>query len=289
MILFTIIIPVLNRQDFISRSIKSILNQSFKNYEILVVDNGSTDGTLEILKDFERINQIRLFTCESKGVSFARNVGINNAKGTIVHILDSDNYFKDSESLKNLKDVIDNIKEPWQVILTSNLNDKGISISWSNVYNRLINEIEYLNTRGEFSITAKRDWYQKNLHPEIEGVTHEIIFPAFFMAAKENILYISNSNIQTYSEEAPDRLSSKSLTYQQIHNYKHYYKYSLEVIYPYLPLAKKIMLMNKFYIYNKISGNKLKLNIVSGYKFFNIFYYLIPNSIILKVVKKMRG
>lgn len=87
---FSIIIPVFNRERFISRAIESVLNQSFKNYEIIVVDDGSTDNTPYIIKQYP----VNIITQKNRGVSAARNRGIKAAKGEIVAFLDSDDEWK---------------------------------------------------------------------------------------------------------------------------------------------------------------------------------------------------
>ena len=249
MIDFSVIIPVLDRKGFITRSIESILIQDFKNYEILVVDNGSTDGTLDVLKQYEKAGKIKLFVCQKKGVSYARNMGITKACGQFIHILDSDNYFTNQYSLHNLRKIIEGLSYNWEVILTSNINTDSNSISNSPCYNIFITHNDYLKTSGEFSITAKTSWYLNHLHPEIANVTHEIIFPAFLVSTKHQNLYISDYNVQTYSVEAPNRLSSAKLTKQQIVNYLHYYKYSVENIFSLLNFKSKLI-RYKFKKYN---------------------------------------
>ena len=73
----SVVIPTFNRASFIKRAINSVLNQSLSPFEIIVVDDGSTDNTKEILKDLP----IRYIYQKNKGVSSARNRGIKEAKG----------------------------------------------------------------------------------------------------------------------------------------------------------------------------------------------------------------
>jgi len=90
---FSIIIPVYNRANLISRAVDSVLNQSFKNFEIIVIDDGSDDETQKILKRYK--SQIKLITLlKNYGVSKARNIGIKEAKGNIIAFLDSDDEYK---------------------------------------------------------------------------------------------------------------------------------------------------------------------------------------------------
>jgi len=82
----SVIIPTYNRANLVQRAIKSVLNQTLKPYEIIVIDDGSTDDTLKVLKNYP----IKVFTQKNKGVSSARNLGIKQSKGDIIAFLDSD-------------------------------------------------------------------------------------------------------------------------------------------------------------------------------------------------------
>ena len=87
----SVIIPTFNRACLLGRSIESVLSQTYNDYEIIVVDDGSDDGTGEIIKSFNK--QIRFFRIPHSGVSKARNTGIDNAKGDWISFLDSDDYW----------------------------------------------------------------------------------------------------------------------------------------------------------------------------------------------------
>lgn len=91
--LVSCIIPTYNRANFVERAIQSVLNQTYKNIEVIVVDDGSEDNTKEVVLSIknERIKYIRLH--RNFGAAFARNVGIVNAEGEFIAFLDSDDYF----------------------------------------------------------------------------------------------------------------------------------------------------------------------------------------------------
>ncbi len=88
----SVVVPVYNGADYIGETLESILNQDFKSYELVIVDDGSTDNSLEIIKNtLSKSNiQNKVITQENKGVSNARNVGIENSSGKYVIFVDGD-------------------------------------------------------------------------------------------------------------------------------------------------------------------------------------------------------
>lgn len=87
----SIIIPVYNTEKYVKDAILSIMNQSIKDIEILVINDGSTDNSLQIIRELAKLDsRIRIFSQENKGSSIARNVGINKARGRYIYFMDSD-------------------------------------------------------------------------------------------------------------------------------------------------------------------------------------------------------
>ena len=89
---FSIIIPTYNRANFIKKTMQSILNQSYTNFEIIVIDDGSTDNTKEIIDSIDDI-RIQYYFQENKERGAARNFGTKKAKGKYITFLDSDDLF----------------------------------------------------------------------------------------------------------------------------------------------------------------------------------------------------
>lgn len=90
--MYSVIIPLYNKAPYIQRAIDSILNQEFKDYEIIVIDDGSTDGGGELVDKLYG-NKIKLIHQENSGVSAARNRGIQEAKYPWIAFLDADDYW----------------------------------------------------------------------------------------------------------------------------------------------------------------------------------------------------
>lgn len=91
----SVILPTYNRRYCIEKMIDSVLMQSFKDFELIVIDDGSTDMTIEILEKTYHDDRIRLVRKEKGGVSSARNAGISLAKGEWITFVDSDDYLLD--------------------------------------------------------------------------------------------------------------------------------------------------------------------------------------------------
>ena len=80
--IISVIVPVYNTQKFIDRCLKSIIRQTFKNFEIIIINDGSTDKSLDICKSYSlNDDRIRIFTKENGGLASARNAGIDKARG----------------------------------------------------------------------------------------------------------------------------------------------------------------------------------------------------------------
>ena len=98
----SVIIPVYNSEKHLNKCLNSIINQTFKNIEIILVDDGSQDNSLQIIKDYsERYTNIVYLSKENEGQAIARNIGINMAGGEFICFVDSDDYI-DKEMLEKL-------------------------------------------------------------------------------------------------------------------------------------------------------------------------------------------
>lgn len=91
--LVSVIVPVYNVEKYLSDCIDSIINQTYKNIEVILVDDGSPDGSGKIADDYaERDKRVKVIHKENGGVASARNVGIRNAKGAFITFVDSDDW-----------------------------------------------------------------------------------------------------------------------------------------------------------------------------------------------------
>lgn len=92
--LFSVVIPLYNKEDTILRALKSVSAQDFRDFEVIVVDDGSKDGGAKVVESFKGVDHIRLIRQENAGVSAARNRGVRESMGEYVAFLDADDCWK---------------------------------------------------------------------------------------------------------------------------------------------------------------------------------------------------
>jgi glycosyltransferase involved in cell wall biosynthesis len=90
----TVVIPAYNASEFLAETLKSVLQQTFTDFEIIVVDDGSKDNTTDIVHSFsQQDSRVKLISQKNQGVSIARNTGIKNAQGEFIAFLDADDLW----------------------------------------------------------------------------------------------------------------------------------------------------------------------------------------------------
>lgn len=106
MVKLSIIMPVFNASKFLNMSLKSILNQTFNDYEVICVNDGSTDNSLNILEKFAKDHDcIKIFSITNSGAGKARNFGMKKAEGDYLAFLDADDIFLDNHALEKMMDI----------------------------------------------------------------------------------------------------------------------------------------------------------------------------------------
>ena len=95
MINVSIVIPVYNVEKYLKQCLESVVNQTLDKIEVICINDGSTDNSLNILKEYEKkYNNIIIIDQENKGPGFARNIGMKRASGKYIYFLDSDDYIE---------------------------------------------------------------------------------------------------------------------------------------------------------------------------------------------------
>lgn len=188
----SVIIPTYNCGPYIKETLNSVLNQSFSDYEIIVINDGSTDNTDYVLKPY--MNRIVYFSQKNKGVSAARNLGIQNAKGEWIAFLDADDIWERSYLQKQINFLSSNPKV--DIICRSMFKCKG---SFNNIigiigtdFDNSKQRIEELILNGNIpsAIVAKRGCFEHERFDEtLRG--DEDIDLLLRLSQKYNIHYIN--------------------------------------------------------------------------------------------------
>lgn len=183
----SIIVPVYNVEDYIQKCIESILNQSFTNYELLLIDDGSKDNSIKIVEEYlQKDLRIKLIHQENMGLSEARNTGIKHSKGDYILFVDSDDYLEE-DSLEKISKIIKS--SDYDIILNN-----GYRIESSN--KRLIR-----NNDNRYYISGRQ--YM------IENIKRDTYFPAVWLNVyssrliKENQIYFKKGRLHEDVEWFP--------------------------------------------------------------------------------------
>lgn len=107
MVRFSVIVPVYNVEKYLDQCVQSVINQDFKNWELLLIDDGSTDASSKMCDEYaENDDRITVIHKENGGASEARNCGLDNSSGEFVLFLDSDDYWNNNNALNEINDKI---------------------------------------------------------------------------------------------------------------------------------------------------------------------------------------
>lgn len=182
---FSIIIPAYNVEKYIEKCINSILEQDYTNYEIIVVDDCSTDNTLNILKRYKEIKILSTPKNSRQGV--ARNIGLNNCTGDYILFADADDSLYDKKVIGNIAKTINNNNNPDIVYMGMEMYGKREKILMPNEENC---KKEYRLAENPFinviSICWKNELIQKNGIRFPEKIRYEDVYFAFLGIEKAN-------------------------------------------------------------------------------------------------------
>lgn len=131
--LVSVIVPIFNKEQYLNRLIKSLVNQTYKEIEIILIDDGSRDNSKTVCEQFlSEDKRIKLYSQENSGVSQARNKGIDIAKGKYITFIDADDYVKEDF----IEKMIMNKEE--KSIVNVNWNKKNTTLSYNEYLMELV-------------------------------------------------------------------------------------------------------------------------------------------------------
>ena len=217
-ILVSVIVPVYNSSKYLSNCIKKLINQSYDNIEIIFVNDGSTDNSLEILNKYKYDKRVKIINQPNKGANLARVNGLKHCHGDYVMFVDSDDYIL-TNTIGELVNIITSNKVDIVKFKFINYDVCNISINNEVSKNMLL---EYLLTSNELNNITNQIISRKiiNLNDDvfkIKSSTAEDLMMnlSFFDHAKKILLtnnkyyyYTSNSNSTTKTVDIDKILSS---------------------------------------------------------------------------------
>lgn len=129
----SIIVPIYNQEQYLKQCIESILTQSYKNIELLLINDGSTDSSLSICKSFKKEDsRVRVITKLNGGLSSARNLGLDVATGKLVMFVDPDDWLLDDAIKKLYDSLLDNQSDIAVGAYIEYVQSKGKYLIYSN-------------------------------------------------------------------------------------------------------------------------------------------------------------
>lgn len=151
---FSVIISVYNKEAYISKTLNSVINQTYVNFELIIINDGSTDKSLEIIKQFKD-SRLIIIDQKNQGASYTRNKGLAIAKGKFIALLDGDDFW-DTRFLETISEAI--YKNPNESIFTTAIAHKYdniiVPVSYSFEMNKSILVLDYFEASQDHSILS---------------------------------------------------------------------------------------------------------------------------------------
>lgn len=287
--LISIIIPIYNSQHTISRCIESVIKQTLQDYEIILINDGSTDNSEFICKEYAKLYpQIRFFTKENGGVSQTRNYGLAQSKGKYITFVDADDFIEENylEELYKGKDydlAFINIakycldKRQKENSIIKSFTTKSIKIPDKNT-ERLIIENDLLAIGFPWGKLFKKEIIDSNnlkFNEQLSNHEDHLFYFDYLIHCKT--IYLSNCICYNYTYS----INSKSLTHT-LPTYQTLLKASNEFIYRYPYLFKYLDIKNKSYIQRITGEYGLATRRAAVY---SLYYYKEPYKLRISFLK----
>lgn len=201
--LVSVIVPVYNTENYLDKCIKSILNQTYKNIELILIDNNSTDSSIQICQKYLKYDsRIRIFTEKKSGVSNARNLGLEKAKGRYIFFVDSDDWIN-RDTLKILTDNIeDNV-----LIGIQKIDNKKYKTNMTILKNEdLIRKIFYGKIMGSVCLYL---FNKDNIITKFDVNTNYLEDTLFLIECLKSVKYVKFINKKCYYYRLNDKSTTK--------------------------------------------------------------------------------
>ena len=170
---FSLIIPVYNVEKYVKKCLDSVFKQSFKDFEVIVVNDGTKDNSMDIVRKYD----VKIIEQENQGLSEARNTGVKNAKGDYLIFIDSDDFIEKDllkEVNKSLTNNPDIVRYQARFIKDDNITDYNekefTGLNGVDAFNEIA-KYHYVEPAWLYAI--RREYYNKNKYAFKKGAYHE--------------------------------------------------------------------------------------------------------------------
>lgn len=213
---YSIIIPVYNVEEYLDRCLKSILNQTYSNYEVIIVNDGSPDNSDNIIKSYEKEDKrFKEYKKVNGGLSDARNYGLKYATGDYLIFIDADDYIENNY-LEKVNDVLERNKDIDVLKFKIKLVDEGENlIRMENGLNKEgvtsfdeLVKLEFLEPA--WSYVYKLSFWKENNFTYLKGMIHEDFGLTPEILMKANKIYYLNSYLYNYVQRNGSIMSSNN-------------------------------------------------------------------------------
>jgi glycosyltransferase involved in cell wall biosynthesis len=285
--LVSIIIPCYNGENYIAQTIQSVLNQSYRNFEIIFINDGSTDSSEQIIASYLNDVRVKYYYQLNQGVSFSRNYGLTQAKGEYILFLDAD-------------DILENDFLKWRILFLQNssyytacctsiqiINEEGIKQSTMNigVHDNII--LKIFNYQFSYATCPSNFLFKRKILIE-----NNLLFNTHLSSSADRLFLLECSQYfkfgliyNDYNARLLYRLHnnnmSRNISIFLLKDNRNYFKKVLEL--NYIPYKDKKTL--KFKIYYILSGGYYKLQMYRLSSFYAVFSIFVNPIKFIKQIK----
>lgn len=198
----SIILPVYNRAAYLNRCIQSVIGQTYGDWEIIAIDDGSTDDSLKVLKKFERTNKsIKVFTQQNMKLPLSRNRGIGESKGKFITFIDSDDRYTPN----HLEERINFMKKHPEIDLIHG----GIQIVGNEYVRDKYNPSQFIHLSD--CVVGATFFGKRKVFIELNGFKNiSYSEDSEFLSRAEKVFNVETVNFKTYiyHRDAPDSITN---------------------------------------------------------------------------------
>lgn len=249
--LISVVVPIYNIENYVKTCVESLIQQSYKNLEILLINDGSTDNSAKVCQEYSNNSNVFLYTKKNGGLSDARNYGLNLAKGKYVAFVDGDDYVEPDYIAKLYEAIVSNnsevamceyfeVDENKQILKTVNLNQP---LNMSSISGKILLDFFY-KAGGVVDQVIWNKLYDKGVFSKVKfakGKYYEdgyIIAPLYWNVKKVSLVrqplynYVQRSDSIMHTKLSKKKIKDSEGTYQYRINFfkgKDQHLYSLAI------------------------------------------------------------